>query len=227
MYLWQTSLAAAWHETLGVVEMVVRHGLDESLQKWNKAENGDPQWFLNPASPLAGLLSGRTRARIVGDANRACAARNANPQHPRNGEPLVHDDYVAQFTFGNLIHLLPLNPPTSRSSVAWRSPRERLWESGATAGAFSSLAPMWASGWSGDYPTNVPASAAPGYAVAAALERLRRLRNRVGHHEQTLLANHRRRHKDAVMVARAVSPPVSLMLRDVSRVPRVLAEKPR
>lgn len=81
--------------------------------------------------------------------------------------------------------------------------------------------------WNRQLPSGLPAEVETGYAVGAALERLRRLRNRVGHHEQTFRVHHPRRLKDASLLLRAISPGAAEDLKNLDRVRRVLAMRPR
>ncbi|MCX8559220.1 hypothetical protein OS121_29680 [Mycolicibacterium mucogenicum] len=235
LYVWQVGMCSAWYEVLAYVEMVVRHALDTELGKWNAAQGNGTEWLSNPAAPLRSILGGRTISDVQGSATRAQRGRNAaDPHfgpHPRQGVPVSHDDLVAQLTFGNLVHLLPNDPPTAASRQRFASgfsKHEQLWIN-ATSKAFPNLGTIWQNRrWAG-FPTSnpVPASVAPGYALSAALERLRRLRNRVGHHEQMFRVQHSHRHKDAILIVRSVSVAGALVVRGLSRVPALEAMQPR
>lgn len=213
LYVWQVGMSSAWYELLAYVEMVVRHALDTELRKWNTAAGSGSDWLDNPATPLSGILGARTLARVANDAARAAAGRNVvDPDfgpHPRRGVPVSHDDLVAQLTFGNLVHLLPNDPPTPQRRQQFASGftrHEQLWIN-ATSNAFPQLPQVWQnSRWARPASARpVPAAVEPGYAIAAALERLRRVRNRLGHHEQMFRVRHSHRHKDALMVVRPIS----------------------
>ena len=157
-------------------------------------------------------------------------ARNAEkrraPTHPRARAPINHDDLVAQLTFENLSYLLPTKKttPTSRNARATRrTNRENLWLH-ATINAFPNRDQVWPTGARGDTEGR---RVCLGYYVGNTVERLRVLRNRVGHHEQTLTANHHARHSDALAVARAIDPDAAEAIADLSGVPTVLARRPR
>ncbi|WP_410876921.1 hypothetical protein [Nocardia sp. A7] len=66
-----------------------------------------------------------------------------------------------------------------------------------------------------------------GYHVGSTVGRLKDLRNRVSHHEQTLAANHAGRHEDALSLARAIDPHAAAAITELSAVPRILARRPR
>lgn len=227
LYAWQLELHSAWWEVLGLVEMMLRHSLDSALGNWNAASTlpggGGRDWLVASAKPLASLSSQMSKDSIA--AAKKAANRRA-PNHPRAGVQPGHDDYVAQLTFGNLAHLLPTKgtAPSNRSVRATgRTARENLWLYGAI-NAFPNRAQVWPAGARGDTDGR---KVCLGYYVGNSVERLRVLRNRVGHHEQTLAANHAARHEDALMLARAIDADAAAAISDLSAVPRVLARRPR
>nr|WP_176453432.1 hypothetical protein [Gordonia westfalica] len=236
LYLWQVGMSAAWYEVLAFTEMAVRHSLDTELRKWNAAQPGcGPDWLRKPATPLSGVLGSRTLKRVAYEAGKASDQRSEHDPdfgvHPRSGHEVVHDDLVAQLTFGNLVHLLPNDPPSEEKRKSLRSgytKHEQLWLN-ATKTAFPNLDQVCGNRRWAKYPphTPVPEAVAPGYALAAALERLRRLRNRVGHHEQTFRVRHTDRHRDAMYVIRAININAHIAVHSVSRVRGVLATQPR
>jgi hypothetical protein len=119
LYVWQVCMCSAWYEVLAYVETVVRHTLDVELRKWNSAQGNGPDWLTNPAAPLRSILGARTLSNLQDAASRAASRRNAGDPdfgpHPRKGLPVSQDDLVAQMTFGNLVNLLPNDPPTQQS----------------------------------------------------------------------------------------------------------------
>ncbi|MFA5608539.1 MAG: hypothetical protein WDA07_15450 [Leucobacter sp.] len=235
LYVWQVGMCSAWYEVLAYVEMIVRHALDIELRKWNTAQGHGPDWLSNPAAPLRSILGERTLSTVHRDATRAAQGRNVTDPdfgpHPRHGAPVCHDDLVAQLTFGNLVHLLPNDPPSEqrrRGFTSGHSKHENLWIN-ATSKAFPGLPAVWQNHqWSRHSPLHpVPAPVEQGYALSAALERLRRIRNRVGHHEQMFRVRHHHRHKDALIVVRSISAPAATVLRGLSRVPAQVVLQPR
>lgn len=226
LYTWQLELHAAWYEVLGLVEMLLRHSLDNALAGWNTSSSlpggGTPDWLLSSARPLNSL--NRRMSSDVRTAARKAAARRA-PTHPRFGAAPTHDDFVAQLTFGNLTHLLlTKTAPTNRSARATGfSGRENLWLY-AAINAFPNRHDVWPAGARKDTQGR---QVCLGYHIGNTAERLRVLRNRVGHHEQTLAANHAARHEDALLLARAIDPHAAEAITELSSVPRILARRPR
>lgn len=235
LYVWQVGMCSAWYEVLAYVEMITRHALDTELRKWNTAAGNGPDWLSNPAAPLRSILGPRTLSDISSAAARAERNRNVvDPDfgpHPRQGVPVGHDDLVAQMSFGNLVHLLPNDPPSVQSRRRFASgfsKHEQLWIN-ATKNAFPNLSQVWQNRRWAQVSTAspIPPEVEQGYALSAALERLRRVRNRLGHHEQMFRVRHNHRHKDAILVVRAVSVPASDVLRGLSRVSAEEATQPR
>ena len=66
-----------------------------------------------------------------------------------------------------------------------------------------------------------------GYAVATALEQLRRLRNRVSHQEQILNVDHQERLADMYALVHAMSPQTLGVMKKMDRVQRNLLLRPR
>lgn len=223
LYVWQTAVSAAWFENLAYTEAILRHSIDEALRVWNQKQNGAEDWLRSPDGKLAALVK-----KSAQDAERQAetAKKRRAPGHPRKNAPVVLDDLIAQLSFGNLSFLLPIDPPTQRKSLAsGYNKRENLWRS-ALSNAFPKLTGDTVTRWAGNLPSDIPADVIAGYAVGSALDRLVRLRNRVGHHEQILTVNHSRLRKDMTLLLRAVNPGASEALKRIDRVPRVLAMKP-
>lgn len=237
LYLWQVGMSAAWYEVLAYTEMIVRQALDSQLRKWNAAQGHGPDWLSTPDRTIEAVVGQRTLGQVQADAERAKRMRDdsgVDPHfgaNPRRGAPVSHDDLVAQLTFGNLVNLLPKDPPPVRSrnrlSTGYTA-REHLWRN-AIQYSFPNIASATRSKLWAKYPPKrpVPADVEAAYAMGAALERLRRIRNRVGHHEQTFRVHHADRHKDACMIVFAVNSDAGQAIREISRVRGVLATQPR
>lgn len=232
MYAWQTALAGAWVEVISHTEIITRNAIDLALRDWNTAKGCGPEWLQNPHQDLEKIM-GKTLMNVRDQADRARRARQrSDPSlsgtHPRRGLAVDHNDLVAQLTFGNLGSLLPTKAPTARGTrESGYSIREHLWRDGLNK-AFPSLPSVWNNKrWSRiGSPSNVPADVLPAYALGAAMERLRKIRNRVGHHEQTLRVKHVDRHKDALIVVQSISPEAAHSLAASSRLLSVLAMQP-
>lgn len=223
LYVWQVSLNSAWYETLAYTEAIVRNAVDLSLRDWNQNQGKSEDWLNDAAAPLAGLV----RQSAAKSADRAGqAAQRRNPTHPRHGMAVSFDDQVAQLDFGNIVHLFPLVPPTQRNQQSsGYNARENLWLHGLNT-AFPRLTPSLTQSWQGQFPPGLPSAVQNGYAVGHALDRLRRLRNRIGHHEQTFQVHHSRRRKDVSLLLRSIGHGVADELKNLDRVRRTLAMRP-
>lgn len=224
LYVWQVSLSAAWFETLAYTEAVVRNSIDGSLRTWNISRGKSEDWLDDAAAPLATLVgqaAGKARSRAHTAQNRR------GPAHPRHGMPITLDDRVAQLEFGSLPHLLPQQPPASRANLSSGfNARENLWIN-ALRHAFPAMDTNLTRSLQSQLPAGLPAQVADAYAVGLALERLRRLRNRVFHHEQTFQVEHNRRLKDVAILLRGVDHGVAEDLKRLDTVRRVLAMRPQ
>lgn len=224
LYAWQVSLSAAWYETLSYTEAIVRNSLDQALRDWNRSQGRSEDWLLDAAPPLSGLV-GKAQKETSYRAQQAQLKR-ANT-HPRHGAAVSFDDRVAQLSFGSLIHLLPVDPPSQRGQrSSGLSNRENLWLH-ALRPAFPNLSPALTQSWQPYLPAGLPAAVQDGYAVGLALERLRRLRNRIGHHEQTFQVQHGRRLKDVTLILRSINMGTAAAQKDFDRVRHTLAMRPQ
>lgn len=224
LYVWQVSLSAAWFETLAYTEAVIRNSFDKSLRTWNLNRGRSEDWLDDAAAPLASLVgqaAGKARSRAQTAKNRR------GPSHPRYGMTVTLDDRVAQLEFGSLPHLLPQQPPTSRANLSSGfTARENLWIN-ALCHAFPAMGDDLTKSLQSQLPTGLPTQVADAYAVGLALERLRRLRNRVFHHEQTFQVEHNRRLKDVAILLRGVDQGAAEDLKRLDTVRRVLALRPQ
>lgn len=224
LYVWQVALSSAWYETLSYVEAVVRNAVDVALREWNIGQGRSEDWLDDAAVPLEGLV-----AKAAGDAQYRAgqAAKRRHPSHPRHRAPVSFDDRISQLDFGNIVYLFPLDPPARRSQRdTGFSGRENLWIYGI-AKAFPELQSETLERGEGLYPNRVPDEVKAGYAVGHAVDRLRKLRNRISHHEQTFHVNHLGRLEDASMVLGGISPDIAEDLERLDRVRRALVMRPR
>lgn len=224
LYVWQTALSAAWFEDLAYAEPILRHSMDSALRTWNVDRTGSADWLRNPDPKLKSLVK-KAASDALYRANKANQRRPS--QHPRKNAPVTLDDLIAQLSFGTLTFLLPVTPPGSRGSFSTGyNHRENLWLSGLDA-AFPNLnagtVSRWLGGQNAPQMAGVPRNVLSGYAVGQVMDRLVRLRNRIGHHEQILAVNHSRMRKDMTLLLRAVHPAASDGLKRIDRLPRLLA----
>lgn len=224
LYVWQTALSAAWFENLAYAEAVLRHAMDGALRDWNrKNSNNSEDWLREPDRKLFALVR---KAASDAEYRAKQAEKRRHDGHPRKGIAPTIDDLVSQLSFGNLSHLLPTTPPTDRKNRGTGfSNRENLWISGLNK-AFPTLTLDRAKHWIADLPESIPDAVVPAYAVGQAVDRLVRLRNRVGHHEQILEVNHGRLRRDMYELIRATALGEAAALSRLDRVSRTLAMKP-
>ncbi|RLP83708.1 hypothetical protein D9V34_02525 [Mycetocola lacteus] len=223
LYVWQVSLNAAWFETLAYTEAVLRRTVDHSLRVWNLEHGRTENWLDDGATPLAKFV-----ARSAQDARRqAQHARTIRTvTHKGSRQPLTLDDLVSQLSFGSISTLFPRVPPSDRTPYkSGLNARENLWISGLDK-AFPHLTTEQNRGLLGRLPREIPESVSPGYAVGRALERLRRLRNRISHHEQTFSVEHVQRLHDVSALLRSIDPGAARSLARLDRVRRTLALRP-
>ncbi|WP_066903580.1 hypothetical protein [Millisia brevis] len=235
LYIWQVTISSSWYEVLCQTEVLVRNVLDSQLREWNGAACRKPDWLREPAVPLERILGSRVLMGLKHDAvraqrNRATPDPEGGP-HPRRNHVVTQDDLVAQLTFGNLVNLLPSDPPTENGRRRLQSgytAREHLWRD-AMSLAFPFVGDMMAdfAYRSAEHRRQLPAEVAAGYLISAALDRLRRVRNRIAHHEQVLRVDHRRRHADALFVLRSIDPRIGDEVAEMSRVRTVWDGRPR
>ena len=224
LYVWQIALSSAWYETLSYVEAVLRNAIDMALRDWNTANGCSEDWLSDTKAPLRSLVSkAATNAQYRADQARI----RRSPSHPRFEAPVCFDDKVSQLDFGDLVRLFPLKPPSNRDQTGTGfNGRENLWIHGLS-NAFPHLDEADLQKWEGRYPDNIPEEVKLGYAVGHAIDKLRRLRNRISHHEQTFRVNHLQRLEDVSMIVGGISPAISGDLEKLDRVRRGLVMRPR
>lgn len=175
LYRWASELAGTFHSQLAYVEVAVRNAIDAQLVLWNAAQppayTGEWTAEGNTAPPLYAVL-GSSLGKARSDA--AKRAGDRHPNHPRHQAPVTHDDTLAQFMFGTWHKLI--HPPAKNDDPA---KQQQLWRE-ATSKAF----PKAAQDETGRL------------YIAGKLETLRKLRNRVAHHENLLDVRIRHRLND-------------------------------
>lgn len=79
LYAWKLELHSAWWEVLGLVEMLLRHSVDNALGDWNSASalpgGGGRSWLVTAAKPLSSLSSKMSSDAI------AAATKPPNDDH--------------------------------------------------------------------------------------------------------------------------------------------------
>lgn len=209
LYRWNLEAAAALHESLAIVEVVMRNAMDRELRTWNAARGtGNDEWVQFPENPLKALLTNpknpaQTTFRTAHH-RASLSLRARQPQHPRHGLPVDHDDLVAHITFGTWVKLLPHRDATQRSGLGGNRQRG-----------------LWLNALHRAFP-NAPS----GPTVHHWAVRLLDIRNRVAHAEPLFTCDLMSYHRTATRLVRAIDEPAGQWHSGVSRVPRLVAERP-
>ena len=207
LYLWNVRMAAAFHATISLTEVLLRNAVDGALREWNAGQphlDGglhSADWLLDPARPLNSLTASARKMAAI-NAGKARAARPAN--HPRKHAEITHDDMLAQLTFGVFVKLLPtadINDKTYRA-------RKVLWDE-ALIHAFPAAR---------DDPD--------GLIIADRAGRIHALRNRVAHAEPLLDVNATARHRDMIRLVGTINPKLQGWLAGTSTVRETERERP-
>lgn len=205
LYVWAGHLAGALHSTISFVEVAVRNSLDAQLVKWNAAQPGQygQEWALRDCTaPLLYGLMGSKRLKFARESAEK-ESRRRPKGHPRRGAFVTNDDVVAQLMFGAWVNLVV---PISGSSRR----QQRLWGEGLNA-AFP----------------GADSSDVGRVKVGRQLERIRKLRNRVAHHDNLLGVEVGHRLNDMLAVLREMDERFPDLAMARSQVRAVLREDPR
>ncbi|MBT2502230.1 Abi family protein [Curtobacterium sp. ISL-83] len=204
LYLWANQLGGALHAQIAFVEVAVRNAIDARLAAWNSVHGGGPEWTAPGAAaePLYSLLrrqliEARTRA------SREAAQRPAT--HPRRDLAPGHDDVVAQLMFGSWVRIVR---PASRDE----SPRRQQL--------------LWHRSLRDAFPNTTGEDSAR-HAIGEQLETLRRLRNRVAHHDNLLQVDARHRLNGTLALLAAIDREYPALAMARSDLRRIIGEDPR
>lgn len=205
LYLWAGDLAGALHSMIAFVEVAVRNALDDQLAKWNWAQVGQHgrEWALRDrTAPMLYELMGPKRLKFARESAEKEAHRRPKG-HPRRGAPVTNDDVVAQLMFGAWVNtVVPISGPSVR--------QEQLWREGLSSAFVGAV--------SGDEGR---------IKVGGQLERIRKLRNRVAHHDSLLGVQIDYRLNDMLAVLRVIDPRLPALAMARSRVRAVSKDDPR
>lgn len=104
LYAWNLHISGAWHETLGMFEVVLRNALDKQLTTYHqKVRSGNGDWYADPGMPWSGT---RLDSQIS-DARVRATLRHSRPE--------VHGKVVAELNFGFWRYILA----TSYQATLW------------------------------------------------------------------------------------------------------------
>lgn len=206
LYRWHSDLTAAVQSVLGTTEVILRNAMDRELQAWNNRELVIQQsWLLSdPAAPLRSLSADKRKNAVKRADNEA---KDRTPGHPRHGQPVNHDDVLAQVMFGMWKDLLPNHMPDADPDKTENKNRVRLWEE-SLINAFPHI--------------NDP----DGEQVFWFVARLHRLRNRVSHMEPLLNIDVSEEVNQAFDLLRSIEPVVAAWVTGGSRVSEIVGRRP-
>ena len=208
LYLWAGHLSGALHSTISFVEIAVRNAIDAQLAQWNDAQPGQygRDWALQDCTePFLYDLIGPKRLKFARESAQKKSGRRPR-NHPRRGAPVTNDDVVAQLMFGAWVNLIaPVGPGGANSSR-----QERLWNEAMHA-AFP----------------GADSQEQGRVKLGRQLERIRRLRNRVAHHDNLLSVQVNHRLNDMLAILQVVDERFPDLAMARSQVRAVLGEDPR
>jgi hypothetical protein len=205
LYLWATELSGSLHAQISFVELAVRNAIDPQLASWNAQQHGGSAlWTAHNATqqPLYNIL-----AKDIREARRR-AEKEANlraDDHHRSGDIVNHDDIVAQLMFGTWVKVL--RPVTEQEAA---EPQKLLWQQ-AVQQAFP-------------HATQADSGRVQ---IGNQLDALRRLRNRVAHHDNLLEVNVHGRLNGMLSVLAKIDPDYPSLALARSSLRRILKEDPR
>lgn len=204
LYLWVTELAGALHAQLSYVELAVRNAVDPRLSRWNEDAGHGPEWTAaGRAAPVLYSLLRRPLEDARLRSSKEAAERRSG--HPRHGADVTHDDVVSQLMFGAWVRLVrPISGSESNT-------RQQLLWSAALSQAFPSA----------------DQSDDGRREIGAQLETLRRLRNRVAHHDNLLQVDVRHRQNGILSLLSKVDPALPPLAAARSPLRRLAREDPR
>ncbi|GAB3306055.1 Abi family protein [Pseudoclavibacter terrae] len=204
LYLWATELSGALHAQLSFVEVAVRNAIDPQLASWNVTQNKGSDWTApGQAAQLLYDVVGKPLSQARDFASKEANSRG--PHHTRAAHGVTHDDVLAQLMFGTWVKIIT---PISRTESSTK--QIQLW-SAAVHRAFP----------------NTGADDASRVAVGQQLETLRRLRNRVAHHDNLLHIQPARRFNDMLSLLAKIDRSYPAIAAARSSLRRLQKEDPR
>lgn len=168
LYMWSTQVSGALHAQLSYVEIALRNAIDPVLASWNAAQPGFGRDWTSEhgtATPLYGLLKD---SLSVARKNAEKESQRRPHSHSRHNAPVTHDDMIAQLMFGSWVKLVHSTDGSTRQANLWAAAIHRAFP-------------------------NVPSIDSERVRLGRQLESMRRLRNRVAHHDNLLGVNVRSR----------------------------------
>ena len=206
LYLWVTDLAGALFSTIAFVEVGLRNSMDRKLRVWNDQQGPEYRmdWALGKgAVPL--LYDLVTHKSLAVAQNFAREQSRLRPKtHPRRLAAVTHDDVVSHFMFGTWVYLIK---PRVRNQP---QQCQQLWHE-CLSDAFPHADP----------------SDSGRERLGEQLDRVRKLRNRVAHHENLLSVDIRRRLRDMLGILALIDPKLPDLAMQSNRVRSLVRADPR
>ena len=206
LYLWAADLAGALFSTIAFVEVGLRDAMDRKLRAWNDQQGMDygEDWALRKgAAPL--LYDLVTHKSLAVAQNFAREQSRLRPKtHPRRLAAVTHDDVVSHFMFGTWVYLI--------KPRVWNQPQQ--------------CQQLWQECLSDAFPYADPSDLGR-EKLAGQLDRVRKLRNRVAHHENLLSVDIRRRLRDMLGILALIDPKLPDLAMQSNRVRTLVRADPR
>ena len=206
LYLWASDLAGALFSTIAFVEVGLRNAMDRRLRAWNDQQGIDygEEWALRKgAAPL--LYELVTHKSLASAQNFASEQSRLRPKsHPRRLVAITHDDVVSHFMFGTWVYLI--------KPRVWNQPLQcqQLWQECLSCA----------------FPYGDPSDSGR-ERLGDQLDRVRKLRNRVAHHENLLSVDIRRRLRDMLGILALIDPKLPDLAMQSNRVRTLVRADPR
>lgn len=203
LYTWNIELSGAWHAHLSYVEVTLRNAIDNELRLWHVQGGHSGEW--TQRGNALKVLYNVFHSPLKNARRNALKEADQRPhRHPRFGQAPTHDDVVVQLTFGNWTNLLrPTSGPVTDNHVA-----------------------LWAQCLCHAFP-HAEDDDSGRSDVGAKLERMRKLRNRVAHHEPLLSVDTRVRLGESLSLLASIDPSVVDLVMARNKLRRLAKEDPR
>lgn len=206
LYLWAADLAGALFSTIAFVEVGLRNSMDRKLRAWNDQQGPEYRmdWALGKgAAPL--LYDLVTHKSLAVAQNFAREQSRLRPKtHPRRLAVVTHDDVVSHFMFGTWVYLI--------KPRVWNQPQQ--------------CQQLWQECLSDAFPYADPSDSGR-ERLASQLDRVRKLRNRVAHHENLLSVDVRWRLRDMLGILALIDPKLPDLAMQGNRVRSLVRTDPR
>jgi hypothetical protein len=204
--LWAADLAGALFSTIAFVEVGLRNSMDRKLRARNDqqgVEYGEDWALRKGAAPL--LYDLVTHKSLASAQNFASEQSRLRPKtHPRRLATVTHDDVVSQFMFGIWVYLI--------KPRVWNQPQQ--------------CQQLWQECLSDAFPYADPSDSGR-ERLADQLDRVRKLRNRVAHHENLLSVDIRWRLRDMLGILALIDPKLPDLAMQGNRVRSLVRADPR